>query len=64
MAKFTLQLKDGGQINAGSVKSAGRIQSWTQKRQGKQAHNNVEATSRKKLVARYPPLLDTTTFLS
>jgi len=63
MAKFTLQLKDGGQINAGSVKCRTHIVLDT-KRQEKQAHSTVEATSRKKSVTRYPSLLDTTTFLS
>jgi hypothetical protein len=35
MIKFTMQFKDGDQINAGSVKSAGRIQSLGHKKKRK-----------------------------
>jgi hypothetical protein len=64
MAKFTMQLKDGGEINAGYLKVQGAYKVFDTKRQGKQAHSNVEATSRKRFVTIYPPLLDTTTYLS
>jgi hypothetical protein len=48
----------------GLLKVQGAYSLRHKKRKGKQAYSNVEATSRKKLVARYPPLLHTTTFLS